>query len=599
MAVNPKLREQLAHNGRPHRVRCRFNLDRRLYKQRLLLSAAAIAGMVLTAMLVGRWSVFLLPLVVSILICLVLSFYSYRMLKVRQPVIAIGRNGIWDRRLGGSVIPWTEILRVRTDRFGNIILDPWREFSGRAMTGELRLTDLLRRVDPSLNPGSVRIRVTDVDGETWDVLAAIEASLPDYLRSLWRPETRRRLFVGDTRKAAFGAAATAMAIVLMFAAFGGAKDQGVVLHSLGPATDIGATPGRKDSPIVHLYRHAAQQGDLDARMRLGLMFHEGDGVARDPAQAAHWFRLAATEKLPAGEAALGYLHEQGMGVEQNFGQALTWYREAAGKNHAWAQYRLGMMYRDGRGVPRDNEKAVALLRAAADQGDVSGLFHLGEMYENGWGTAQDPATASEWYRKAAEQNHDRAEYNLAVMYRDGRGVARDAARAGEWFERSARTGYAPAQYAIGLAYEVGSGVPIDRNRAALWYHVAERHGHAEASNRRKHLLEGMTPQERRDADLFLRDWMQGNLLKGDVIARFEEYREKPGAKAFAVSMNGAWAQTEAAPHVRDAVYQVMKRCREYAATCFLYAVGDAVVAGMRDAEVDAIVARQIKTTARR
>ena len=149
--MNPKLREQLAHNGRPHRVRCRFNLDRRLYKQRLLLSAAAIAGMILTAMLVGRWSVFLLPLVVSILICLVLSFYSYRMLKVRQPVIAIGRNGIWDRRLGGSVIPWTEILRVRTDRFGNIILDPWREFSGRAMS---------RRVRPIT--GDVSVRATSV-----------------------------------------------------------------------------------------------------------------------------------------------------------------------------------------------------------------------------------------------------------------------------------------------------------------------------------------------------------------------------------------------------------------------------------------------------
>jgi hypothetical protein len=43
----------------------------------------------------------------------------------------------------------------------------------------------------------------------------------------------------------------------------------------------------------------------------------------------------------------------------------------------------------------------------------------------------------------------------------------------------------------------------------------------------------------------------------------------------------------------------MKRCREYAPTCVLYAVGDTVVAGMREAEIDAVVARQSKKTTHR
>ena len=73
-----------------------------------------------------------------------------------------------------------------------------------------------------------------------------------------------------------------------------------------------------------------------------------------------------------------------------------------------------------------------------------------------------------------------------------------------------------------------------------------------------------------------------------MIARFEEYREKPGAKAFAVAMNGAWAQTEAASHTREAVYQVMKRCREYSATCFLYAVGDTIVAGAPTCDIEQV-----------
>lgn len=597
--MNPKLRKRLANSGSDHQVRCRFDLDKRLYVQRLILALATAACSAAASAFLTLPPVVATMMLLAVPVCIGLGYHAYRMCQLRQPVVAIGRNGIWDRRLGASVIPWTEILRARTDRFGNILLDPWREFSGLEQVGEMRWSNFIRRVDPSLNPGSLKIRVTNIDGETWDLLAAIEASLPDYLRSLWRPEARRHGIIVEPKKAMAGISAFAGIMVVLFVALGGSSDPRVVLHYLGPVTDIGTALTRKETPIATLYQQAARQGDLDARMRLGIMFHEGDGVSRDPEQAAYWFRLAASEKLPAGQAALGYLHEQGMGVEQDFAQALGWYREAAGKNNAWAQYRLGLMYREGRGVPRDNDKAIDLLKAAAAQGDVGGLFHLGEMYENGWGTTQDPAAASELYRKAAERNHDRAEYNLAVMYRDGRGVPRDVVKSAQWFERAARTGYPPAQYALGLAYEVGSGVPLDRSRSALWYYVAERHGHAEAGNRRKHVLEAMAPRERREADLFQRDWLQRNLLNGDLAEHYSEYRGKEGAKAFAVAMNGAWAQTEAAPHARDAVYRAMKRCREYASTCILYAVGDTVVAGMRDAEIDAVVARQTKMTVRR
>jgi TPR repeat protein len=596
-AVKAKLRERLVNSGRDRQIRCQFDLDKRLYLQRLMLAAATAMCSTAAVLLLPLPGVLAAVILLTVPASIALGYRAYKMRQIRQPVIAIGRNGIWDRRLGAGVVPWTEILRIRTDRFGNIVLDPWREFSVTERDAGMRWSQLMRRFDPSLNPGSLRIRLTDIDGEMWDVLAAIDASLPDYLRSLWKPEARTPLFAGDRNRAIAGICVTVAATLLLYVSLGGPNDPRIIVYNLGPATDIGAALGRKDTPIVDLYRHATEQGDLDARMRLGLMFHEGEGVSRDPTQAAHWFRLAASEKLPAGQAALGYLHEQGMGVEQDFSQALIWYRAAAGRNHAWAQYRLGLMYRDGRGVSRDNEKAVDLLKAAAAQGDVGGMFHLAEMYENGWGAAQDAAAAADLYYKAAARDHDRAEYNLAVMYREGRGVPRDAGKAAQWFERSALTGFAPAQYALGLAYEVGSGVAFDPGRSALWYYVAERHGHAEASNRRRHVLETMTPQQRRDADLLLREWMQDSLLKGDLAARFSEYQGKQGAKAFALAMNGAWAQTEAAPHARDAVYRAMKRCREYAPTCILYAVGDTIVAGMREAEVDAVVARQVKKTA--
>ena len=592
--MNSKLQNRMSGYGQGKQIRCRFDLDTGLYVTRLLLCSGLGLCSLFAIIFAGLPILAAIPLLLSIPLVGAVAWFSYRQLQLRQPVIAVGRRGIWDRRLGIGVIPWTEVVRVRTDGRGNVILDPWEAFSGLKENTLTRLDIFLGRLDPSLKPGSVKIRLHDVQGESWDLLAAIEASLPYYLRSLWHPEATRRRIRPHLRYALVSLGAVTASVFLFVSTASHRGDAGAVMHNLGPAKDVGAVPGKYESPTLDAYRQAAERGDTDARMRLGLMFHEGEGVPRDQGQAAHWFRLAASDDLPAGQAALGYLHEKGLGVAQDFGKALTWYRRAAEKKHSWALYRLGLMYRDGRGVPRNATHAVDLLAAAAEQGDVAGRFHLGEMYENGWGVHQDAARASEWYRLAAQQNHERAEYNLAALYRDGRGVPRDPVRAALWFERSAAKGYSPSQYALGLAFEVGRGVHQDYRRAVLWYYLAQLHGHSEAANRHKQLMKTLTPAQRKEINAFRINWLRKSLLRDEAAAKFADYHRRTGPKAFAVAMNGAWAQTDNAKHARDAIYHAMKRCRQYASVCMLYAVGDTVVAGRRDAEVDSIVAKALK-----
>lgn len=41
------------------------------------------------------------------------------------------------------------------------------------------------------------------------------------------------------------------------------------------------------------YRQAAEQGDAQARMNLGLMYARGEGVSQDYVQAHRWLNLAA------------------------------------------------------------------------------------------------------------------------------------------------------------------------------------------------------------------------------------------------------------------------------------------------------------------
>jgi TPR repeat protein len=56
---------------------------------------------------------------------------------------------------------------------------------------------------------------------------------------------------------------------------------------------------RDDVAAAHWYRQAAEQGEVAAQTRLGLMYQDGRGVPQDHALAYAWLSLAAEAKGPA------------------------------------------------------------------------------------------------------------------------------------------------------------------------------------------------------------------------------------------------------------------------------------------------------------
>jgi TPR repeat protein len=88
-------------------------------------------------------------------------------------------------------------------------------------------------------------------------------------------------------------------------------------------------------------RARAEQGDAVSQVNLGHMYHTGEGVPQDYAEAVRWYRLAA---------------------EQGFDQAQT---------------NLGVLYATGQGVPQDDAEAARLHRLAAEQGLADAQFNLG------------------------------------------------------------------------------------------------------------------------------------------------------------------------------------------------------------------------------
>src|SRR3546814_1867103 len=67
---------------------------------------------------------------------------------------------------------------------------------------------------------------------------------------------------------------------------------------------------------------------------------KGEGVSRDPAEAARWWRAAADQGLSQAQFNLGVLYEQGEGVAVDYAEAARWYGLAAAQGDRNAANRL-------------------------------------------------------------------------------------------------------------------------------------------------------------------------------------------------------------------------------------------------------------------
>jgi TPR repeat protein len=67
---------------------------------------------------------------------------------------------------------------------------------------------------------------------------------------------------------------------------------------------------------------------------------KGEGVERNPAEAARWWRAAADQGLPQAQFNLGMLYETGQGVTVDYLEAAKWYEQAAAQGDRAAKDRL-------------------------------------------------------------------------------------------------------------------------------------------------------------------------------------------------------------------------------------------------------------------
>jgi TPR repeat protein len=184
----------------------------------------------------------------------------------------------------------------------------------------------------------------------------------------------------------------------------------------------------------------------------------GQGVPTSYLQAAMWWRKAAEQGNTDAQVQLGILYQIGLAEEHDasdeqaiydapkvkgsdFAQAIFWFRRAADKSNASAEFSLGDMYEEGKGVPQDFTEAAFWYRKAAEQGHATAQFSIGVAYYNGQGVPQDYAEAYFWLDLAAmgnaasflqaniEKTRDEAAANLTKTV-----LLQTQERARKWFE---------------------------------------------------------------------------------------------------------------------------------------------------------------------
>jgi hypothetical protein len=162
-------------------------------------------------------------------------------------------------------------------------------------------------------------------------------------------------------------------------------------------------------------RAAAEQGFVEAQVRVGRMLLAGEGTAKNEAAALAWFTRAAEAGDANAQNMLGRCYEYGWGVAADGERAAHLYAQAACAGHAWAQYNLGHMFLDGISVPQDRDEAFIWYHRAAEQKHERAMNFLARCYEEGWGVERDTLAARGWYRQSAHGGYFRGAYNYASL----------------------------------------------------------------------------------------------------------------------------------------------------------------------------------------
>ncbi|KAI8853387.1 hypothetical protein BC829DRAFT_382699 [Chytridium lagenaria] len=239
--------------------------------------------------------------------------------------------------------------------------------------------------------------------------------------------------------------------------------------------------------VEWLIKAADQHGFASAEYALGVCYHDGVGVPKDPVKAVVYYKRSAAAGQPRGEGILGYCYGEGFGVDKDEKMAFSLYLSAAQRGESVSMYNVAHCYEEGIGVDKNLEEAIRWYVKSANLGNCYAQNSLGYMYEEGLGVDRD-----EWMAVHSEQGYPWAQCNLGFCLQNGIGMEKNEELGSFWYQKAAIQGHSRAQHNLGHAYQYGIGVEkdetmaygigteIDEQKAVKLYHESSTLGHAPA-----------------------------------------------------------------------------------------------------------------------
>ena len=247
----------------------------------------------------------------------------------------------------------------------------------------------------------------------------------------------RENFDGAGRRPARRSALPTLLLVSSLAMFGAA------LVDPAPALDAARPSGGDAAATFQMFR------DPHAALRVGVERYR----AGDTATSIEALRYAAEGGVALAQWKLGRIYADGDGVARDEARAYDYFS------------RLVEHY--GNEEPEPRERPIA----------ASAFVAVGVYLRDGVSAAKiapDPDRAFELFRYAATYFGDaEAQYNLGRMYLDGAGVRKDARQSVNWLELAARKGHPQAQALLGrIMFDGADGVSAQRARGLMFLTLA-------------------------------------------------------------------------------------------------------------------------------
>jgi TPR repeat protein len=174
------------------------------------------------------------------------------------------------------------------------------------------------------------------------------------------------------------------------------------------------------SRAADLFRKGCDSGERQGCNNLGLMYFNGEGMAKDLDRAANLFKRACDAGGPGGCLNLGLMYLRGESVPKDPNRAADLFKRACDANVAAGCTNLGLIYAKGENGPPDLNRAAALYTRACDGGHAVGCNLLGLLSEHGRGVPKDLSRAVGLFKRACDAGLDVGCQNLIRAKRQSR-----------------------------------------------------------------------------------------------------------------------------------------------------------------------------------